>query len=106
MRNINLADEPLSKIAPSVMIPYDGNRTVYEDMRIVGELIGSTAEADRSLPVTKARLPVANREIWQQLHTVHHGRVFDLGHERFSYFDPISIESLLELLTELSPASG
>lgn len=198
MNSNNLADyEPLSKIAPSVMIPYDGNRTVYEDMRIVGELIGSTAEADRYiaryeskaasaremirrsrvadektvatiirfeakgeefavfgsnygrsgwplysglrlLPLLQVRrmmeqgihfrqhIPidllteyaadsdyifvihetegiehVANREIWQQLHAVRHGRVFELGHERFSYFDPISIESQLELLTEL-----
>ncbi|RJX40540.1 helix-turn-helix domain-containing protein [Paenibacillus pinisoli] len=198
MNSNNLADyEPLSKIAPSVMIPYDGKRTLYEDMRIVGELIGSTAEADRYITRYeskaaaarglirragvadektvaaiirfeargeefavfgshygrsgwslynglglqppqqvrrmmeqgihfKQRIPihqlaeyaadsdyifviheteglehVSNREIWQQLRAVRHGRFFELGHERFSYFDPISIESQLDLLTEL-----
>ncbi|REK76764.1 helix-turn-helix domain-containing protein [Paenibacillus paeoniae] len=198
MNSNNLADyEPLSKIAPAVMIPYDGNRTVYDDMRIVGELIGSTPNVNRyiarfeskaaaaramlhaakvadertvasiirfdakgekfavfgsnygrsgwslysglhllpprpvrsmmehgihfeqHIPIdrlseyaaesdyifviheTEGTEHVAGCEIWEQLRAVRHGRVFELGYERYSYFDPISIESQLDLLTAL-----
>ncbi|SCW62324.1 iron complex transport system substrate-binding protein [Paenibacillus tianmuensis] len=36
----NLADyASLSKIAPTVMLPYEGRRSIYEDTRLIGELI-------------------------------------------------------------------
>ncbi|MFF2888352.1 AraC family transcriptional regulator [Paenibacillus sp. NPDC057967] len=198
MNSNNVADyEPLSKIAPSVLIPYDGNRTVYDDMRIVGELIGSTPDVDRyivryenkaatarallhrakvadertvatiirfeekgeqfavfgshygrsgwsiynglrllppqpvkhmmargihfeqNIPIdrlseyagesdyifaineTEGIEHVEGRPIWQELHAVRNGRAFELGCESYSYFDPISIESQLDLLTGL-----
>lgn len=37
----------LSKIAPSVVIPYDGKRNVYEDIRLVGNLIDNSQAAEQ-----------------------------------------------------------
>ncbi|MBP1995753.1 helix-turn-helix domain-containing protein [Paenibacillus eucommiae] len=48
MNSNNLAEyDQLSKIAPSVLIPYDGNRSIYEDTRLVGELINNPRAAEQ-----------------------------------------------------------
>jgi len=46
MNNNNAEDyDQLSKIAPSVLIPYDANRSSYEDAKLIGDLIGKQQEA-------------------------------------------------------------
>jgi len=39
--------EQFAKIAPSVLIPYDGNRSVYEDAKLIAELLGRPEAADQ-----------------------------------------------------------
>ncbi|GAA3406040.1 ABC transporter substrate-binding protein [Paenibacillus hodogayensis] len=39
--------EQFSKIAPSVLIPYDANRSAYDDAKLVAELIGKPQVADQ-----------------------------------------------------------
>ncbi|MDF2714109.1 MAG: hypothetical protein K0R28_1034 [Paenibacillus sp.] len=39
--------EQFAKIAPSVLIPYDANRSAYDDARLVAELIGKPQVADQ-----------------------------------------------------------
>lgn len=186
----------LSKIAPTVLLPYEGGRNIYEDARLIGELINKPHAADelqlrfdrraaavrekltgivsrqatavivrfegegqrfsvfgdnygrggwpiyrglqlgvpesvqrhaidsgqqivQNLPL--AELPnfagdadyifvadegegiryVEHHSIWRNLPPVRQGRVHILDRERFSYFDPISIEGQLELLVQL-----
>ncbi|MFF2093132.1 helix-turn-helix domain-containing protein [Paenibacillus sp. NPDC058174] len=186
-----------SKIAPSVVIPYDGKRNVYEDIRLVGNLIDNTQAAEQfiaryernaaasrskiaaagiakgnptatiirvegsgsrfsvfgdnygrsgwaiyrglglkapskvhqliesgrqisqNMPI--AMLPdyaeasdylfvinegegaesIADQDMWHRLRAVNHNHVFELSKERFSYFDPVSLEAQLGLLTDL-----
>lgn len=186
-----------SKIAPSVVIPYDGKRNVYEDIRLVGNLIDNPQAAEqfiaryeRKATVSRAKIaaagiakddqtatiirvegggsqfsvfgdnygrsgwaiyrglglgapikvrqliesgaqivqnmPIAmlpeyaeasdylfvinegegiegisDRDIWKRLAPVNNNRVFELNKERFSYFDPISLEAQLDLLTDM-----
>ncbi|MFC4304502.1 helix-turn-helix domain-containing protein [Cohnella boryungensis] len=48
MNDNNRADyDNLKKIAPSILIPYDGKRSVYEEARIIGDLIGHARSAER-----------------------------------------------------------
>ncbi|GGG64585.1 AraC family transcriptional regulator [Paenibacillus radicis (ex Gao et al. 2016)] len=189
--------DQFSKIAPSVVIPYDGKRNVYEDIRLVGSLIDNTQAAEqfiaryeRSAAASRAKIaaagiaqgnqtatiirvegggsrfsvfgdnygrsgwaiyrglglkapakvrqlidsgvqilqnmPIAilpdyaettdylfvinegegiecitNRDIWNRLRAVNNNSVFELNKERFSYFDPVSLEAQLELITNL-----
>ncbi|MFD0589434.1 ABC transporter substrate-binding protein [Paenibacillus sp. GCM10027627] len=186
-----------SKIAPTVVIPYDGKRNVYEDIRLIGGLIdhhqaaeqfiaryGGKAAASRAklaaagMAIDKRtaaiirieaggsrfavfgdnygrsgwavyrglgleapikvrqliesgkqiaqQLPIEllphyagasdylfvvnegegvecmqDKEVWKEIAAVKGHRVFELDKERFSYFDPISLEAQLELLTDL-----
>ncbi|WP_214627809.1 AraC family transcriptional regulator [Paenibacillus agaridevorans] len=186
-----------SKIAPTVIIPYDGKRGIYEDIRLVGELIDRPQAAEQfvaryELKAEKARaalteagitggdspatiirlegggsqfsvfgdnygrsgwavyrglglaapakvrqliesgtqivqgLPIdrlpeyaessrylfvvnegegiglmRDRDLWNGLAAVRGDRVFELGKEQFAYFDPVSVEAQLELLTEM-----
>jgi iron complex transport system substrate-binding protein len=47
MNDINDADyASLSKIAPTFMLPYEGRRSIYEDARLIGELINKPKAAD------------------------------------------------------------
>ncbi|MNJ05622.1 hypothetical protein D3C81_2292700 [compost metagenome] len=41
------------------------------------------------------------RDKWNRLEVVRLKNVFELDKPRFSYFDPISLEAQLELLTEM-----
>lgn len=194
--NKHLQDQ-LQKIAPTVFIPYDGHRSVYQEARIFGELFRNPLEAERfilryqhkaadarrrlaaagvyceqmtaviirpdgrgsrfsvfgdnygrggwsvyrglrlqappavrdlvdsgvqiaqQLPLHLLSHYVAVADIvlivnegtgfreaiahpaWRELTATGHRRVYELGKERISYFDPISIEAQLELLTRL-----
>ncbi|BBI30716.1 helix-turn-helix domain-containing protein [Cohnella abietis] len=197
MNDSNLDDyASLSKIAPTVMIPYDSRRNIYEDTRLIGELVNKphaanelqsrfeqlALEARRRLSsivslqpmaaivrferegsrfsifgdnygrsgwpiyhglqfripesiqeqlmdsgiqilqdIPLEKLPtytenadflfiideeegtkyIAENPIWINLPAVKQGRVYVLDFERFSYFDPLSIEGQLELLTQM-----
>lgn len=198
MNDYNRVDyELFSKIAPAVMIPYDGNRNIYEDTRLIGGLIGHSRAAEQfvvryekkaaasrariaaagiadegktaaiirieaqgsefsifgdnygrsgwaiyrgfrfkapnkvrqiieSGTQIEQRLPiqllpeytavvdylfvinegegvslVAGNDIWEQVPAVVHNRVIELGMDKFSYFDPVSLEGQLELLTDI-----
>lgn len=198
--NKHLHDQ-LQKIAPAVFIPYDGHRSLYEEMRIFGELFRNPLEAERFIlryrqKAANARsrlaaagvhcermtaviirldsgsrfsvfgdnygrggwslyrglglqapqavceliasgvqivqqLPLrllphyaaaaevmfivnegtgfraaAGHPVWRELPAVARRQVFELGRERISYFDPISIEAQLEVLTSLLLGEG
>ncbi|SCW62332.1 iron complex transport system substrate-binding protein [Paenibacillus tianmuensis] len=48
MNSQNAEDyEQFSKIAPSLLIPYDGNRSVYEDAKLLAEMLGKPDAADQ-----------------------------------------------------------
>ncbi|GAA3406042.1 helix-turn-helix domain-containing protein [Paenibacillus hodogayensis] len=198
MNNKQLPDyDRLQGIAPTVLIPYDGRRTVFEEALLIGDLIGRREEAERFIhryersaararqrlrraglhcereaaaiirvenggrsfsifgdgygrsgwavyrglrfqapvqvrqlidsgeqiekEVGMARLTdyvggcdvlfvihegegiasLADRPEWRQLPAVVSGRAFELDYRNYSFFDPISLEGQLALLTEL-----
>lgn len=192
----------LQEIAPTVAIPYDGKRTVFEEALLIGDLIGRREEAERFIhryersaayarqrlrqaglrceheaaaiirvepggrsfsvfgdgygrsgwavyrglrfraPALVRRLiesgeqigkgiaierltdyagrcdvlfvvhegegiaALADRPDWRKLPAVVSGRVFELDYRRYSFFDPISLEGQLTLLTELLLYNG
>ena len=55
--------ERYSRIAPTVMIPYDGRRSVYDDVRLVSELIGSTPEAEQFIARYERKAAVYREQI-------------------------------------------
>ncbi len=47
MNDANLADYPaMSKIAPTLLLPYEGGRSIFEDVRLIGQLINRPRAAD------------------------------------------------------------
>ncbi|MDF2714108.1 MAG: hypothetical protein K0R28_1033 [Paenibacillus sp.] len=198
MNNRHLPDyDRLREIAPTVLIPYDGKRTVFEEALLIGDLTGRREEAERFIhryernaararqrlrraglhcerevaaiirvehggrsfsifgdgygrsgwavyrglrfqaPARVRRLIDSGEQIgkevgmarltdyvggcdvlfvihegegiasladcpdWRQLPAVVSGRAFELDYRRYSFFDPISLEGQLSLLTEL-----
>ena len=48
MNSNNTEDyKQFAKIAPSVLIPYDGNRNVYDDTKLIAEMLGKTETANQ-----------------------------------------------------------
>ncbi|MBJ6362553.1 helix-turn-helix domain-containing protein [Paenibacillus sp. GCM10012307] len=189
--------EQYAKIAPSVLIPYDGRRGIYEETRLVGGLINHSKDAEdfiqryeKKAAAARARIQAAGInvetktasilrieaggsqfsifgenygrcgwpiyrglrfkpspsvqhmmasgiqieqriptpllpdyvsdsdylfvinegegveqfagvDLWELLSPVQHNRMFELPMNKFLYFDPISLEAQLELLTEM-----
>lgn len=55
--------DQLSKIAPTVLIPYDANRNVYEDAKLIGELIGKPDAGGKLLADFEAKAATAREEL-------------------------------------------
>ncbi|WP_372630602.1 ABC transporter substrate-binding protein [Cohnella sp.] len=64
MNSNNAEDyEQFAKIAPSVLIPYDGNRTVYQDTVEVAKLLGKPDEATRLLEEFEKKAEAARAKL-------------------------------------------
>lgn len=55
--------DQLSKIAPTVMIPYDAKRNVYEDAKLIAELIGKPEAGDQLLADFEEKAAVARAKL-------------------------------------------
>jgi ABC-type Fe3+-hydroxamate transport system substrate-binding protein len=55
--------EQYAKIAPAVLIPYDGNRDIYEETRLVGELINHSAAAEQFIARYEKQAALARAQL-------------------------------------------
>jgi len=55
--------ERYSKIAPAVIIPYDGKRGIYEEARLVGELVNHSKEAEQFIARYEHKARVARAAV-------------------------------------------
>ncbi|MNO16577.1 Iron(3+)-hydroxamate-binding protein YxeB precursor [compost metagenome] len=69
----------------------------------LGRLNEYTADADYLFVINEGEgiEHIVERDKWNRLEVVRLKNVFELDKPRFSYFDPISLEAQLELLTEM-----
>jgi len=64
MNSNNAEDyEQFAKIAPSVLIPYDGNRTVYQETEEIAKLLGKPDEAARLLEEFEKKAEAARAKL-------------------------------------------
>ncbi|MBP1995754.1 ABC transporter substrate-binding protein [Paenibacillus eucommiae] len=64
MNSNNAEDyEQFAKIAPSVLIPYDANRSTYDDAKLVGELIGKPQAAEQLMASFEEKAAAAHAKI-------------------------------------------
>jgi iron complex transport system substrate-binding protein len=64
MNDNNAEDyEQFSKIAPSVLLPYDANRSVYEDAKLIGDLLGISEAAQQLTERFEAKAAEARAKI-------------------------------------------